>query len=1472
MLLVASIVVTMATAGLASAATVAKASASPAVGGRVPNGKAGRLVIAGGSLPPAAVGQPYSYQFRVAGGRAASWAPLTDLPDGLALDPTTGVLSGVPREALSQQILVSASRGGAHPAVGSTSAVVTIRPAANGATTIWAASSSHPAVTPLVERPGDGSVNVPASGVASALYQAAYFQAVDNPKAPQHDLVNVLLADVAAQVYAANPTASADSVKNGLAALKTALAKATNPQVPPSAGKGLPSFGPTLVPQLTGALGVMTTFAKSSGAGVTGPAAAAAAKSIYDTYLKTSIATGIGFETGYAGFSDRSLYDVGDLTASGFHSLVSGPAIEQAVACGQANPACATVEDSLLTPVIHTGLGTTTAISVTQTPAQLQTADPTLKTTLSSQGLNVKLNSDGSLTVPAGGFDAMLTQAGNLNVSLTNQAAPLVKGLFAAQGDPAKPHDVSSQAASDENTILPNFNLTLTGTLFDNGLADRLSLKGSTDSKPLLDGSAVSQDLTTLFKAFNFDDSTDITVSADLIGIFVDIYTSQWGDAIKNVFGIIAAFTASTPPDEALKLAQQTQKMIQTVFSALTDDLNAVEKSIQNVQATLVDMFKEMERGFEDIDFENHQILAGLSVVEFTLGQLEYQTDLTDADVVAFGQGQIQTQIQGTINQCLDLAARQLEPLDFAGFTTCASQFKTEALTSASNDVVEFTTAPPAAPTATDLSPNGTVATTLQAHGTDAGANLAYLLRILNHWYGLGTDPSTLSSPVANPGVWSEVALGYRELLDEYPQFSAGGEPDLAAIEGPGQQNAQLIAALQQVDPTTFTNQAVEKVGANYLAAFNQYTDDINSHNSGFLNAPEVGYGTPAGHHWAGYDPFGGIDQPVPSGDDPAQTVTSIPSCDGQGDPATLPSAQSWEGAVDLPKSWEILFNLVGYANDSLQPLSTPICYSNFSDVVTNQVCNFDPDSGNLDCTWDETMSASLDVQFMGTDGQPHSLHHFDIPADSFSCSSISGFPNDTTSCPFGTPTQDIAQWLFEHGGADQSLGNLLSSLGGSTQPATRDVLDSEATQIIGTETSQVFKWELDAFNNPDVPDRSNALYLTDTANLTGALDLLQLLAQTLAPSVSLGNQALSDILYGQDQLPSTIKSPNNAFNIFNAQANGTGTQTFAQYVSQQQGRVAELVSILDGYLASAQQTAAGGPAARPTASAKVPPVGDLATANAPALTYSVLAQLATGAKLDTDTVTVNSPGPQTSGLGTTVTKQLRATSSASAPITSWSATGLPPGLSINARTGKVTGKPAKTGTFSVTVKATDTVASNVHSSGQATFNWVITSKTPPVCGTQLIGNGGFESGNSPWTSTTGVRIAAASATPAFAGKWLARLGGRTAPRTDTLSQAVTIQPTCAAATLSFELRVISSDPASKASDTMTVQVISASGKVLKTLATFSNKDASAKYAKSSFSLKPYIGQKVTIKFASNETLKGHTTSFLIDNVAVPVS
>ncbi len=346
------LVIALAVAGIAGGAVASASPVRPAGSGAHPRGAA-RLALTGGTLPAAVVGEPYSYQFLVGGGGTAAWYPIAPLPLGLTLDRDTGVLSGIPEEAGDQQLVVSAARGGAHPALGSERISLTVRPAANGAASIWG-SRSRPSVAGSMRV--SASTRVSAGTVASSLYQALYFQAVDNPKALQPDLVNVLLADVAAQVYAGNSKRQPGHGEQGLAALRSAFEKARNAQAPASAGKGLPSFGPTLVPQLTGAIGVMAAFAKSPGAGIIGPAVQSVGTSIYGAYLKTSIATGIGFSTGYAGFSDRSLYNAGDLNASGFHALVSGPAIQRAVACGQANAACATVENSLLTPVVRTGL------------------------------------------------------------------------------------------------------------------------------------------------------------------------------------------------------------------------------------------------------------------------------------------------------------------------------------------------------------------------------------------------------------------------------------------------------------------------------------------------------------------------------------------------------------------------------------------------------------------------------------------------------------------------------------------------------------------------------------------------------------------------------------------------------------------------------------------------------------------------------------------------------------------------------------------------------------------------------------------------------------------------------------------------------------------------------------------------------------------------------------------------------------
>ena len=81
----------------------------------------------------------------------------------------------------------------------------------------------------------------------------------------------------------------------------------------------------------------------------------------------------------------------------------------------------------------------------------------------------------------------------------------------------------------------------------------------------------------------------------------------------------------------------------------------------------------------------------------------------------------------------------------------------------------------------------------------------------------------------------------------------------------------------------------------------------------------------------------------------------------------------------------------------------------------------------------------------------------------------------------------------------------------------------------------------------------------------------------------------------------------------------------------------------------------------------------------------------------------VNDPGSQTTRRGVAVSLQMSATGG-TAPYT-WSATGLPAGLSINSSTGRITGTPSTVNTYSVTVTARDTGSRT----GTASFSWAIT-------------------------------------------------------------------------------------------------------------------------------------------------------------------
>ena len=96
------------------------------------------------------------------------------------------------------------------------------------------------------------------------------------------------------------------------------------------------------------------------------------------------------------------------------------------------------------------------------------------------------------------------------------------------------------------------------------------------------------------------------------------------------------------------------------------------------------------------------------------------------------------------------------------------------------------------------------------------------------------------------------------------------------------------------------------------------------------------------------------------------------------------------------------------------------------------------------------------------------------------------------------------------------------------------------------------------------------------------------------------------------------------------------------------------------------------------------------------------------GGGTTTNTVTVANPGSQTSTVGTAASLQVAASDSASGQTLTYSASGLPGGLSINSSTGLISGTPTTAGTSSVTVAATDTTGAK----GTAAFTWTVSTGT----------------------------------------------------------------------------------------------------------------------------------------------------------------
>jgi hypothetical protein len=243
------------------------------------------------------------------------------------------------------------------------------------------------------------------------------------------------------------------------------------------------------------------------------------------------------------------------------------------------------------------------------------------------------------------------------------------------------------------------------------------------------------------------------------------------------------------------------------------------------------------------------------------------------------------------------------------------------------------------------------------------------------------------------------------------------------------------------------------------------------------------------------------------------------------------------------------------------------------------------------------------------------------------------------------------------------------------------------------------------------------------------------------------------------------------------------------------------------------------------------------------------------------NTVTVTGPGNQSTVVGTAVSLQIQASDSASGQTLTYSATGLPAGLSINSSTGLISGTPTTTGTSNVTVTARDTTGA----SGSASFTWTITTSGGGCSSPgNKVSNGGFESGTSPWTTTAGVVSANGSGESAHSGTYFAWLDGYGTTHTDTATQSVTIPSGCAA-TLSLYLHIDTAESGSTAYDKLTVKLGST------TLATYSNVNAASGYSLKTFNVSSFAGQTVTLSFSGTEDVSLQT-SFVIDDVSLNAS
>ncbi|MBO3739285.1 M20/M25/M40 family metallo-hydrolase [Actinoplanes flavus] len=228
------------------------------------------------------------------------------------------------------------------------------------------------------------------------------------------------------------------------------------------------------------------------------------------------------------------------------------------------------------------------------------------------------------------------------------------------------------------------------------------------------------------------------------------------------------------------------------------------------------------------------------------------------------------------------------------------------------------------------------------------------------------------------------------------------------------------------------------------------------------------------------------------------------------------------------------------------------------------------------------------------------------------------------------------------------------------------------------------------------------------------------------------------------------------------------------------------------------------------------------------------------------------------------------ATTSGSAQTVALTSSGAPAGVSVSFSPASVTSGGSSTmtvatttaaaaGTYTITVTGTGSAAHSV------SYTLTVTGTGGCTGAGQKLGNPGFETATAPWTASTGVIGANTGDGAPRTGTRDAWLNGNGSTNTETLSQSVTLPTGCSTYTLSFHLKIITTETTTTTQyDKLTVKAGST------TLQVFSNLNASA-YTLRSYNLAAFAGQTVTLTFTGVED-SSLRTSFVIDDTALTVS